>query len=362
MIDAFVHHQYFPAFLSFLAVVSLTPLFIKLAPALKLIDPPDGPDGRKQHVGDVPLIGGLVIFPVFLACAIGAGFSIVEYWPFYVSIILLLVTGAADDVFHIRPWYKFAVQCLVAVVLVVFGDAHIRGLGDLFGFGDFNLGVMFLPFSLAAVVLLINAVNLMDGLDGLSSGTVFVALGWIGFATLGAGDAQSALMILIMMGAILGFLIYNMRHPFRSRAALFLGDAGSLCLGLTLAWFAISAGKNVGVSPLEPMGVAWILALPIFDTCAQFYRRVRLGRHPFAPDRGHFHHHFIEAGVADRYAVLYILMLSALLGAVGVFLVPIDGAQLVLTVLWIVMLLGHMWVSDKPERYVRVFSALGTKG
>lgn len=161
-------------------------------------------------------------------------------------------------------------------------------------------------------------------------------------------------MVLVMLAAIAGFLVYNMRGPHRKRAALFLGDAGSLCLGLALAWFAISAARDVGISPLQPMSVAWILALPIFDTCAQFYRRVRLGRHPFSPDRGHFHHHFIEAGISDGRAVMLILGIAAVFGGIGVFVVPVF--QPFFTVVWIVALLAHMVISDKPERYVRLFS------
>ena len=341
------------AFIAFIAVAALIPLCIKLAPVLKLVDVPCE---RKQHEGEIPLIGGLVIFPVVLVCYLLMGFSFSDYWPFYISIVLLLVIGALDDKVQIAAWSKFFVQSCVAIIIVFGGDAHIRELGNLFGFGNFDLGFMSWIFSLAAVVLLVNAVNLMDGLDGLSSGTVFVALCWLAYAFLSAGDGGNALMVMIMLGGIAGFLAYNMRHPFRKKAALFLGDAGSLCLGLTLAWFAITAAKDVSTSPLQPMSVAWILALPIYDTCAQFYRRVRLGRHPFSPDRGHFHHHFIEAGIADGKAVFVILVLAAALGGIGVFVQPLY--QPLFTVLWIIGLLAHMHMSDKPERYVSLFARL----
>src|SRR5690606_15367016 len=100
------------------------------------------------------------------------------------------------------------------------------------------------------------------------------------------------------MGALAGFLVYNLRTPLRKQAAVFMGDAGSMALGLVVAWFAMSLAQEPHVV-FAPISVAWILALPIIDICAQFNRRVREGRHPFSPDRGHFHHHFRHAGISS---------------------------------------------------------------
>ncbi|MGB0720591.1 MAG: MraY family glycosyltransferase, partial [Bdellovibrionales bacterium] len=275
----------FPVF-AFIAVVALVPPFIRLAPVLKLVDAPDGPQGRKRHDGVIPLIGGLIVFPVFIAVSVFAGYGVSAYWPLYTAIAMLLVLGAVDDKRHVRPAIKFFVQCLAAALVVVAGEAQLYQLGDMFGLGKIGLEFMALPFSWIAVVLLINAVNLMDGLDGLAAGYGAIALGWIAFGFFSAGDSVAALHIGIVIGALAGFLVYNMRHPLRRKACVFLGDAGSLSLGLTLAWFAIDVTKEPRAA-LVPISVAWILALPIFDICAQFYRRVRLGKHPFAPDRGH---------------------------------------------------------------------------
>jgi UDP-GlcNAc:undecaprenyl-phosphate GlcNAc-1-phosphate transferase len=341
--------------IAFIAVVVLIPLAIKIAPALKLIDVPDS---RKQHEGDVPLIGGLIIFPVFIVCAHFAGFSMVVYWPLYTAIALLLAVGAVDDKYQVHAWTKFFLQFVAAALVILLGEARLHQLGDLFGFGLFGLDFMWLPFSFAAVVLLINAVNLMDGLDGLASGFCAVALSWVAVGLYMAGDTVGLTNILILIAAIAGFLVYNLRHPFRKKASLFLGDAGSLCLGLCLAWFSIHAGKHPVSAPLAPMSVAWILAIPIFDTCAQFYRRKREGRHPFSPDRGHFHHHFVHAGMADGRAVAMILCLAVITGAVGVLGLKLGVHPAIITLSWIVGLLAHMAYSNKPERYIALISKI----
>jgi len=344
--------------LAFLCVVALVPLAIKLAPILKLIDAPDGPEGRKRHEGSVPLIGGLIIFPVFIGVSVFAGFSLSAYWPLYAGILLLLVTGAVDDKLHLHSMVKFFIQFLAAALIIIFGDTQIFQLGDLFGLGAVGLDFMSLPFSFAAVVLLINAVNLMDGLDGLSAGFCAVALSWMAYGFYSGGYVSEFLIAAILIAAIVGFLIYNMRSPFRRKASLFLGDAGSLCLGLCLAWFAIHAGRNFNAPAIAPIGVAWVLAIPIFDTCAQFYRRTRQGRHPFSPDRGHFHHHFVHAGISDGRAAACILVLAFVTGAFGVLGLKFGVPPIVITVSWIVALLAHMAYSTVPDRYIGLFSEM----
>jgi UDP-GlcNAc:undecaprenyl-phosphate/decaprenyl-phosphate GlcNAc-1-phosphate transferase len=340
--------------IAFVAVVALIPLVSMLARAIGLVDKPGG---RKHHEGDIPLIGGFVIFFVF-ACV--AGFTLLDpsqNWPLFGGIFLLLLIGGLDDLLHIHPWIKFFAQIAAACLVVLPGHALIENLGDLFGLGDFYLGWMAIPFSLAAVTLLINAMNLMDGLDGLTAGKSTVIIGWLLVAAFLGGDMGAVQVMAILLGALVAFLIFNMRSPFRKKASVFLGDAGSMSLGLTIGWFAIGLAKEAdGV--IEPISVAWILALPIMDTCAQFYRRMRMGRHPFSPDRGHFHHHFIDSGFSVGAATFSILCLGVLFGGIGYFGLRFGVPQVVLTSAWIALLFVHMAISANPVRYVRIMSAV----
>lgn len=346
------------ALLSFVIVLAVIPGARALALKYEFVD---APGGRKQHDDPVPPIGGLVIFPVFMLLSIAAGVDVQSYWPLYLGLAILLFTGAVDDLEHINAWAKFFVQIAVAALVVIAGQARLYALGDLFGFGNIGLGWMSIPFSMAAVVLLINAVNLMDGLDGLAAGKGFVVLFWLVLACFLAGEPAAAAVMMVLLGALAGFLFYNMRHPLRGKACIFLGDAGSLCLGLVLAWFCIGLAQEPDPI-LVPISVAWILALPIIDACGQFFRRVREGRHPFSPDRGHFHHHFIHAGIPVGRATPMILGVGVVLGAVGVLGITLGVPQPVLTVLWIALLFSHMALSQKPESYTRCIDRLLKSG
>ncbi len=349
-----IMQMYWAPIAAFFAVLILVPPLKALAPRLGLVDEPGG---RKQHSGDVPLIGGVVLFPVFILVSILSGDTLASHWPLYAAIGVLLITGAVDDRVHLHPLTKFGLQFVAAILVVMPGGAQLYQLGDLFGFGDVGLDLISLPFSVVAVVLLINAINLMDGLDGLAGGTVFVVLGWFLYACASAGGSELSPSILILMAGLAGYLFYNMRSPFRKKAAIFMGDAGSMSLGLMVGWYAIHLSPQEA-RVIEPMSVAWVLAVPIWDECAQFYRRVREGRHPFSPDRGHFHHHFIRAEIPSGRAVPIILAIVFLTGAFGVVGFALGAPLPVLTVLWIIGILGHMAFSRNLDRYTGVLKRL----
>jgi UDP-GlcNAc:undecaprenyl-phosphate GlcNAc-1-phosphate transferase len=336
----------------FLVVLALIPLARVLALKIGLVDEPGG---RKQHDDAVPPIGGLVILPVFMLAVIVLGGDLSTYGYLFIALVMILVTGAIDDFVPLHAWFKFAVQISAAALVVILGGARIYTLGDMFGFGEVGLGWMSIPFSIAAVALLVNSINLMDGLDGLAAGKSFVVLGWLVLACLMAHDAQAAMPMMPLLGALAAFLFYNMRHPMRDKASVFLGDAGSLGLGLVLAWFCIVLTQH-SEPILVPISVAWIVALPVIDACGQFYRRVREGRHPFSADRGHFHHHFIHAGVPVGRSTAMILLLGFVLGGIGYFGILAGAPQIFMTGGWIILLVVHMAMSERAEYYIRLFS------
>jgi UDP-GlcNAc:undecaprenyl-phosphate GlcNAc-1-phosphate transferase len=336
-------------------VLLLVPPLKALAPKLGLVDKPDE---RKIHEGVVPLIGGLIILPVFILVSILSGASLAYNWPLYSAILILLVTGAVDDKKHLPAFLKFGLQFVAAALVVLPGGAVLNDLGNLFGLGIFDLGLIAIPFSIVSVVLLINAINLMDGLDGLAGGTVFIILGWFLFCCISAtGGSPHTLSIAILMASIAGFLFYNMRSPWRAKASIFMGDAGSMSLGLLIAWYAIKLSPE-GARVIEPMSVAWVLAVPIWDECAQFYRRVREGRHPFSADRGHFHHHFERAEIPPCKAALYVHALVFTTGWIGVSGFYYGLPLPVLTIGWIVGILAHMAYSRNLDNYTNAIKRL----
>lgn len=347
---------FFSAFAAFIAVLALIPPARLFALKIGLVDEPGG---RKQHDDAVPPIGGLVIFPVFMVAVLLMQGELAVYGYLFIALIMILMTGAIDDFVPLHAWLKFAVQISAAALVVIMGGARVTSLGDLFGFGEIYLGWMSIPFSIAAVALLVNSINLMDGLDGLAAGKSFVVLGWLVLACFIGQEPAAAVMMMPLLGALAGFLFYNMRHPLRDKACVFLGDAGSMGLGLVLAWFCIALTQH-SEPVLMPISIAWIVALPVIDACGQFYRRVREGRHPFSPDRGHFHHHFIHAGVPVGRSTFMILLLGFVLGGIGYFGILAGVPQLIMTAGWIALLFTHMAVSVRSEYYVKLFSRLAS--
>ncbi len=335
--------------LAFVLVILIVMPFRKLAHKLGIID---SPGGRKQHDVAVPPIGGLIIFTVFMIVGVLSGaVDLNKYWPLYTSLVILMVSGAMDDQFPLHAKVKFVIHLFVSVLIAFTGNIQVAYLGDLFGFGVVWTGMLSYPFTIVAVVLLINAVNLIDGLDGLAGGVTAVMFSWFVVACISSGWLDVAYILGVLVACIAGFLVFNMRNPWRRKASLFLGDAGSMSLGLMLAWFSVSLARGPA-TPIEPIAVAWIIGFPIFDTCAQFYRRIRAGLDPFAPDRGHFHHHFIDAGVSVRSASTVIIFIVAVMGGIGYVGVEFGVPLYILTTLWCALLLVHIYLSEKPERYV----------
>ncbi len=344
-----------PPLLAFALTLVLIPVGRFLAIKLGYVDKPDAPGGRKQHDIAVPPIGGVIIFPVFVGCAALAGINFIALWPYVFALFLVLFTGFVDDRWPVNAKAKFAVHFLAAILVVIPGNTQLHTLGNLFGMGTFELGWFTIPFSVACVVYLINAINMMDGIDGLAGGMSLIIMAWLSFAAAMAGDVMLLTVFATLAAALGAFLFYNMRHPFRSRASVFLGDAGSMALGLTIAWFCISAAS--GPEPvLVPISIAWIIALPIIDAFGLFVMRIKEGRHPFDADRRHFHHHFIHAGFPVGHSALLILCWGGLLGAIGYFGVAYGLPQAGLTIAWIFLWLGHAVLTIRPQGLINLLT------
>ncbi len=331
--------------LALLATLFFVPVACKVALKLNFVDAPDGKEngkevGRKQHERPVPPVGGIIIFTIFGFFSLCLDQSFENSWAFYIALVLILITGVIDDKSSVTPWVKFAIHFLAAFILVVGGGTQLHTLGNLLGFGEINLGIMTIPFSVACVVYIINAMNMMDGLDGLCGGKTFLIFAWFFVACFAAGWWEPVTLLLILMSCLLGFLFYNFRSRLRRKAIIFLGDAGSMALGLTIAWLAINLSQ--GTDPvLAPASVAWIIALPIIDAFGLLVARVKEGKHPFTPDRRHFHHHFIDSGFDVKSSVRLILFYGFLLGAIGVVGIWLGVPEYILGWGWIILWLSH---------------------
>lgn len=276
----------------------------------------DRPGGRKMHDNPVPPIGGLAIIPVFLLFANLAGLETIVPWPLSAALLALLGMGAIDDARSIPSQVKFALIILIACFLVIFGEAQIGNLGNLFGFGDVELGAGSKVFTILSLALLMNAVNMMDGVDGLAGGFCALVAFWMMVVCAGAGNWEAFGALAILLAAMGGFLVFNLRAPWRRSASVFLGDAGALSLGLLLGWFCIKLSQG-NTAPLEPATVIWIIAIPVMDAFALFIARSVRGLHPFNADRRHLHHRLQDHGLSPARTTGIILALIAVFALVG---------------------------------------------
>jgi UDP-GlcNAc:undecaprenyl-phosphate GlcNAc-1-phosphate transferase len=298
---------------AFLLSVVLTLAMERIGKRVGLVD---APSARKSHEGRIPLVG----FAVFLAFSIAS--MLLQSRPpgfasFLAGITLIVVLGVIDDMFDLRASLKFAAQCAIVTLMVLPNDLVIHNAGAIFGDEPLLLHRWALPITIFAVVGMVNATNLIDGLDGLAGGVSLVALIWFALAAAILNLTDELLLILVLAFCVLGFLVFNFRHPWRARASVFLGDGGSMMLGLSLSFVAISLSQRTSHA-MPPVIALWICALPVLDTVSLIIRRLAAGESVVAYDHRHLHDLMIRAGLSVSQTVLLLITISATLGGVGI--------------------------------------------
>ncbi len=303
------------AVVSFVLAVFLTPRVAAVAERFDLLDKPSA---RKVHSLAIPRIGGVAIFLSFNLALLGGLLvgPVREQIAGDGSLLFIFAGGAIafalgfyDDVRRLGPKVKFAVQ-IVAACFAYFGGIGIHHLG-LPGLGLVQLGWLSLPVTVFWVLLVINAINLIDGLDGLAAGVSFFVYSALLALNILQGNTPLAIVLATMVGALLGFLVFNF-NP----ASIFMGDSGSYFLGYMLATLSIfgSFKSHTAFTFLVPV-VA--LGLPLLDTVWATCRRFLVGRKLFYPDSDHFHHRLLKLGYSHRRAVLVLYAITILLCALA---------------------------------------------
>lgn len=312
----------------------------------------DKPGGRKRHETPVPPMGGLVILPVFLVFTQLAHLTVAVPPQLIAGVLALLIMGAVDDAVSVKPWIKFVLMVLTACFVVTFGQAQIGNLGNLFGFGTVELGWLSKGFTIMCLVLLMNSINMMDGVDGLAGGFCAIMTSVLMFYCVSAGLWPWFWALAILLATLLAFLWYNMRHPLRKSAVIFMGDAGALCLGLVLGWFAIHLTQmRIPHAPIAPVAVIWVIALPVMDAFSLFIVRSLRGFHPFNADRRHFHHRLLDAGFSPARTTLIMLGIVVVLSAIGIAGQFFGVPPVILFALWMVLFIFHVAASSHPRGY-----------
>ncbi|MGI6286440.1 putative undecaprenyl-phosphate N-acetylglucosaminyl 1-phosphate transferase [Moorella humiferrea] len=309
----------------------LTPLLCRLAPRLGAVDKPDA---RKIHRGLMPRLGGVAIYAGFVAAFCFLGYRESEYTGLFLGGTLIMLVGLVDDIKNISPRLKLLGQIAAAALLVAFG-VRVEFLTNPFD-GLLMLGKLAVPVTIFWIVGVTNALNLVDGLDGLAAGTSFIAAVTIAVVAWLNGEGEVALLSLALAASVLGFLPFNF-HPART----FMGDCGSMFLGFNLASLAV-IGLTKSATVISLFIPVVILGLPILDTFLAIVRRLYNHRPIFAPDKGHLHHCLLAQGLTQRQAVAVIYLVNACLGASAVLLTRLttDQGVLILVGLAVLILLG----------------------
>ena len=314
---------------TFLTSALLTPFIIKAAHHVGALDIPNA---RKVHTKPIPRMGGLAIFGAFLLGYMLFARTSNQMLSILIGGFIIVLTGLFDDIKPVPAKIKFILQIIAAGVVVFYGRIFL-GRVTFLGL-DFTFPV---PLNYIVTILfmvgIMNAINLIDGLDGLSSGVssiYFATIGIIAFI-LNKMQGLDTILSLIMLGSTLGFLIWNF-NP----AKIFMGDTGSLFLGFTISVISLLGFKGATLTSLIIPIV--ILAIPIFDTGLAILRRLLKGEKISAPDKEHFHHQLLKMKFGVKGTVLIIYAINILFASVSIFFV-LGDARMALGIYVVLMIL-----------------------
>ncbi|GGB60607.1 UDP-N-acetylglucosamine--undecaprenyl-phosphate N-acetylglucosaminephosphotransferase [Shewanella inventionis] len=329
--------------LSFAAILVFNPIAAKVG----LLDLPNE---RKCHEGAIPLIGGVsIFFSVLLASSLFIQES--QTLNLYlISASLILFIGVLDDRYDLSVRVRLVAQVIVASILIFGAGFYLSSLGDIFYFFEFKLGYVGILVTVIAVIGCINAFNMVDGIDGLAGMLSLVTFSSLALLFYRA-DNEWFLIPLLFDAAIIAYLFFNLRWPFASLQKIFMGDAGSMLIGLTVVWLLVLGTQSNNVHGLtassdvifSPVTALYLIAIPLMDMAAIMYRRVKKGHSPFKPDRDHLHHIFERAGYNRKQTLIRITLLSLLLALFGIAGEFYSVPQWVMFSVFIALFIAYNW-------------------
>lgn len=360
-----------PFFTALLLVGWIHPRLVKIALLKNIVD---NPDARKLQRTPVPVLGGVAVF-FGVVIAIGCMSSVVDCSGLPVVIMAMmamLYTGTMDDILSLSPGLRFVIEIVVVLLLIFVGGYCIDDFHGLWNIGRFSYWCA-VPLTVVAAVGIINAINLVDGVNGLSSGYCIMACLIFGTLFFLAGEESMTILAAVSVGALIPFFLHNV---FGKTSKMFIGDGGTLVMGVVMSVFVIAILQNGSrvaayVNPnvgLVPFTLA-VLSVPVFDTLRVMSTRILKGTSPFRPDKTHLHHMFIDLGcshVATTLAILGVNMFVVLcwwaLEASG-FSIAVQLYAVIAVSLLVTSGLYHFmqWHICRDTRFMRAMRRLGYK-
>ena len=314
-----------------------TPLVKALSVKVGAVDVPK--DGRRMHDHPIPRMGGLAIFFGFVAAMLLMVPLDTERKGMLLGAVIIVVLGIFDDIYALPAKPKFLVQIAAALIAVLAGNRiEVLSNPNIFSPNPYwELGVLSIPVTVIWIVAITNAVNLIDGLDGLACGVSTISAATMLVIALLVSERDVAVMMAALAGACMGFLPYNF-NP----AKIFMGDTGATFLGFIMATMSVEGmfKQYTIISFVVPF---LMLGLPIFDVCFAVVRRVSHGQSPMKPDRGHVHHRLIDMGFSQKQAVGVLYVISAILGLSAVVLTASGAVKAMVFLLAMCAAAGIAW-------------------
>ena len=356
-------------FLAFVAsLASVRWAYFKILKIAKDKNLVDNPDARKLQKTPVPVMGGIAVFigmvaGVLLGSALSVGLGIgstAVLLPVVLAMVIMLYTGAMDDIVGLSPGSRFALEILTILGLIYGSGSCVDSFHGLWGVEAFSwwIGV---PITVVAGVGVVNAVNMIDGVNGLSSGLCIVCCLIYGTIFFFAGDMPNAILAFAMAAALFPFLLHNV---FGSRSRMFIGDAGTMVMGMLMTWFTISilnSNTEVAIKLERPNAnmIAFalaVLSVPIFDTVRVMFMRILKGKSPFHPDKTHLHHVFVNVGISHALTSLVEITLNLLVVVVWMVMVRLgarmDWQLYVVTALSMILVWGtYFFLRNQVNRH-----------
>lgn len=336
-------------FITLLAVVGLRPV----AENIGLVD---RPNARKKHLGNVPLIGGVAIYVslLFVVKLIVPDSQVLTLYLISCSFMVLI--GALDDFYDLNAKIRLLAQFFIATILVFGAGYSLNSMGDLFGLGFVELGFLSIPFTLMAVPTAINAFNMTDGIDGLVGCLGIVTFSSLALLTYWTGNYELYAVSISFVAALSAFLLFNLGGLRRVFGRVFMGDAGSMMIGLSVIWVLVLGTQSE--NGFRPVSALWVIAVPLLDMFSVMHRRIKKGKSPLLADRDHLHHIMLRLGLTHNKALGIIVLLSISLSGFGIigeyFQIPefiMLGLFILLFILYDYLFL-HIWtISKKLKRF-----------
>ena len=281
-----------------------------------LVDLPDR--SRKFHKRPTAVTGGLgILIALLISGKLYIDLNnLTGYVPEFtfqlmVASIPLLILFLIDDLKGLNPILRLLIQSLLTIYMIITTGVYLESLGNLFGFGNINLGILNIPITIFCVVGIMNAFNMMDGINGLCSGCAMIALILIGFYS---GLIYDSMLVLIV-GSMIGFILFNL-GLFGKKRGVFLGDSGSNLVGFWVAWIAIYASQSQ-IYSVEPITMLWFVAIPFLDCIGLMFSRISKGKSLSTAGRDHIHHKLMEK-YSSKGTLYFILTVTFLTGILGI--------------------------------------------